>query len=82
MKSYTICWTVEYTNVQKIEAENLKEAIDKAEDNINFDRNPLSQNFKICGKYVYDFTIYDEGMRESYHDSQQKPKKYDARSKP
>ena len=82
MKKYTICWTVEYTNVQKIEAENLKEAIDKAEDNINFDRNPLSQNFKICDKHVYDFTIYDEGMRESYYDSQQKPKKYDARSKP
>ena len=47
----------------------LKDAIDKAENNINFDRNPLSQNFKICDKHVYDFTNYGEGKKESYYDA-------------
>lgn len=65
-RKYTICCTIEYTNVQKIEAENVREAIDKAENNIKFDRNPLTQNFKICDKHVYDFTNYVDGRKEYY----------------
>ena len=68
MKKYTICWAVEYTNIQKIDAKNIKEAIDIAESNINFKKNPLTENFKLGYKHVYDFTDYDVGEKEERYD--------------